>query len=161
MALTLDEELRRLDALRWAMGWSEDEYRRRIDQTKQRIANATRPGQAEPQVSHGTGSQTGAALETPFVAPFRFVDIADAVALPPASVHAALNGRDGNCSLHSDPLPDGYGGEIEVTFAVETPFLIGSESDSPLQDKDKDCVVPLGRTKDGRSSGRRKPASGQ
>ncbi|MGH6847851.1 MAG: hypothetical protein ACREC0_10550 [Methylocella sp.] len=84
--------------------------------------------------------------------PFRFVEVVDAVAKPPPSVEKALDRNGGD--LLCEPLKDGYCGEIEVTWAAETPLLIGQADEASDNKKAKDRAIPLGFAKQDQGAGR-------
>lgn len=146
MALSFDEEKRRLDAFRLAVNLPQADYDRGLQKLKEKHANAP-----APPTPRATGSRGGALghetreksreFDTPTrakaIAPYRFIEIADAVAKPPQAVADACD------TLHSEPLKEGYCGEIRVAFEAETPLLIGKGEDIIKDGLPRAAVVPL------------------
>jgi CRISPR-associated protein (TIGR03986 family) len=140
VSLTFAEKKRQLDALRRAQNWTDAEYQSRLEALQRQHAGPTSPSAPEARAERGGRTRTARLrpripVEEDFlVAPYRFVEVANAVAKPPDSVRNALEKNEPD--LLCSPLDDGYCGEIEVTFASETPLLIGQT--------EKDSVVPFG-----------------
>ncbi len=148
MALSLDEELKRLEVLRNAMRWSDAEYERRQMLVKQKYErppaspadDRPRPPRGRADWPSNTGTRVAPDQEL-LISPYRFIELVDAVALPPESVREALQ----RANLLSQPLADGFCGEVEVTFAAETPLLIGVEDEIDRKGRALPCVVPLSK----------------
>src|SRR5262249_45265609 len=59
------------------------------------------------------------------VSPYRFVDLANAVARPPNDVLNPIGDHPRTSTLLSKPSPHGYCGSIELEWEAETPLLVG------------------------------------
>lgn len=150
MSLTFEERKRQLEALRNALNWPDAEYQRRLEALQRQFPAQAAPGERDARTGPG-GPKKSAPLrsrdpvEDDFVvASYRFVEVVDAVAKPPAAVDSALYRKDNDgkesADLLCEPLDDGYCGEIEVTFAAETPLLIGQTQKAT---DGTECVVPF------------------
>lgn len=142
MSLTFEERKRQLDALRNALNWPDAEYQRRLEALQRQFPAQAAPGERDARTGRGGPSKAPSKrdpVEDDFVvASYRFVEVIDAVAQPPRSVTKAI--ENDVPSLLCEPLDDGYCGEIEVTFAAETPLLIGQTQEAT---DGTECVVPF------------------
>ena len=155
MALSFEEEKKRLDAFRRVAGLSDADYEMRLAKLRTRHGGAAQPRAADnsPRAREPDRRERPAAevarppsargfdedTRKKAIAPYRFVEIADAVAKPPQPVEEAIAHR----KILSTPLPEGYCGEISVTFEAETPLLIGEEIDVTENGSQRTAVVPL------------------
>jgi CRISPR-associated protein (TIGR03986 family) len=132
---SLQEEPRRVEAGRrdehGPASRHESEGQQRRPEAVSQVRNA-RSG-ASPEIDPSLG-----------VAPYRFVELADAVVAPPVAVGAIV--EDSNKGWHDKPFASGFRGEIVVEWAAETPLLIGDEKDgvvAPLRlNGEKDYWIP-------------------
>ena len=154
MALSLEEELKRLNIRATALGWSSAQKSQEEAKIRARFTNQ-KPAESSKSTSVRASDTTGnrrpppptkrPSLDPDYIhAPYRFVEVMDAVVFAEGTVRNALHDRN----IHTEPLPDGVEGQMILHWTAETPLLVGVNEKMEGNHRDLEMSRPVA-VKDG------------